>query len=206
MVLNPASVTKPGVVHLLARHTARGSDSGHLLSGLSEDRFLAGEVRHTPEDHIAVRRTDFEAIAGPAEHVRRGHRCAAAEEWIEDDVAGVGERLHEELDQRTWEGSRVRTLATLGLHLDHVARPRDAGEPAILIRGSLLARRRSASPGAEQPAPRGRLRVVRRVIEAIFRDVADRLRPELNLRLSAEVERNRPQLHADVKMFPSASV
>src|ERR1035438_10060349 len=36
VVLNPTRVAKPGVVHLVARHTARGSDSGHLLSGLGE--------------------------------------------------------------------------------------------------------------------------------------------------------------------------
>ena len=140
VVLNPTRVTKSGVVHLLAGHAARGGDSGHLLSGLGEYRFLAGEVRHPPEDHIAVRRADLDAVPGPAEHVGRGHRCAATEKRIEDDVAGVGERLHKELNQRTWEGSRVRALAALGLHLDHVARPRDAGEPAILVREAILKR------------------------------------------------------------------
>jgi len=36
--------------------------------------------------------------------------------------------------------------------------------------------------------------------------VSNRQWPELDVRLPGEVERNLPQLHADVKMFPSASV
>jgi len=134
-------------VHLLAGHSARGGDSGHLLSGFGENRFLAGEVRHPAQDHIAVRRADLNTESSPAEHMGGGHRCAAAEKRIEDDVPGVGERLHEELNQRTRKGGRVRSLAALGFHLNDIAWPRDAGKPAILVGGSLLARRRSTSPG-----------------------------------------------------------
>jgi len=35
--------------------------------------------------------------------------------------------------------------------------------------------------------------------------VPDRLGPKFDLLLAAEMERNLPQLHAAVKMFPSAS-
>src|ERR1700679_4161770 len=60
-------------------------------------RLLAGQVRHAPQDHIAVPRTDFRAAAGTVEYMRGGHRRAAAQERIEDDVARSGERLHKEL-------------------------------------------------------------------------------------------------------------
>src|SRR5206468_2602535 len=144
------------------------------------------------QDYVAVRRTDLHAVSNPVEDLCGGHGGAAAEERVEHDVTGIRERLDEKLDQRPREGSRVRSLTAFGLYLDHVARPRYAGEPAIFFTRCRLARRRSARPGAEKPAPRSRLRVVGRIIEAVLRDVADRLRPELDLRLPAEVEYRLP--------------
>jgi len=95
------------VVDLVAKHTTRGGDGGHLLSGPCEDGFRAGKVGHATQDHIAVGRADLDAKSDPVEHVRGGHGGAAAEERIEDDVAGVRERLQEELDQRPRKGSGV---------------------------------------------------------------------------------------------------
>ena len=87
------------------------------------------------QDHIAVSRTDFNAVAFTAKHMGGGHSRAATEEWIEHDVADIAERQQEELNQRAGEGSGMRALAALGLHLNDVARPRDASEPAIFVAG-----------------------------------------------------------------------
>ena len=73
------------------------------------------------QDHVAVRRRDLAAVARAAQHVGCGHRGSAPEKRIEDYIAGIGERFHEELDQRAWEWRRVRSLAALRLHLDYVA-------------------------------------------------------------------------------------
>src|ERR1035438_9412740 len=42
-----------------------------------------------------------------AAHVRRGDAASAAREWVEHNVARVGERQHEELDQRARERRRM---------------------------------------------------------------------------------------------------
>ena len=98
---------------------------------LRKDRFCFGQAFDPPQDHVAVRRRDLTAVARPVQHVGRGHRRSAPEERIEDHIAGIGERLHEELDQCAWERRRVRSLAALGLHLDYVAGARDASVDVV---------------------------------------------------------------------------
>ena len=60
----------------------------NCLAGLRKDRFRFGQMLDPAQDHVAVRRADLAAVAGAAQHVRRGHRRSAPEERIEDHVAG----------------------------------------------------------------------------------------------------------------------
>src|SRR5579885_208678 len=117
--------------HLLERPAGRGEDGNALVF---VGALLGNGSLDAARDDVAVGWTDLAAVADAAEHGCRRHRCPAAHERIEHDVAGVREGLHEELDQRPRERSRMRTLAALGLHLDHVARPRQAAVPSVILR------------------------------------------------------------------------
>ena len=83
--------------------------------------------------------------------------------------------------------------------LDHVARPRDAGEATIVIVGSGFSGRSAACASTQQPATGGGLWIVRRVVEAVFGDVPDRLRAKLDPRLRCrEVEHWLPGIFESV--------
>ena len=113
----------------------------------------------------------------------------------------------------------MRSLSGLRADFDNVGRPRDArvaplritgqAAPAALPCALVLAAigGGAAWPRAQQAAAGSRLRIVRVVVEAILRGVAHRLGTKFDPRLRGrQMKRNLPQLHADVKMFPSASV
>ena len=96
------------------------------------------------------------------EHVRGGNAGPASQKRIENQIAGIGERLHEELDQRSRERGGVTALAAFRFDLDHVARPRDPAVPAFNVVGvpvcglpgvMVLAQvsGRPARPRAQQP-------------------------------------------------------
>lgn len=104
-MLNPARVTKPGIVDLFWRYTARGRNFGDRLAGGEQNRNLAAQVRDPPQDHVAVRWTDLDAVPEATEHLCGGDRRPASEERIEHHVAAVRERLDEELGQPAREGS-----------------------------------------------------------------------------------------------------
>ena len=82
MVLDSARVTKPWVVYLFVRDAALRGDLRHGLGGLGQYRFLAGEFRDAPQDHVAVRRTDLHAVADPVKQVRGDDGSATPEEGI----------------------------------------------------------------------------------------------------------------------------
>ncbi len=124
---------------------------------------------------------------------------AATEERIEDQVSGIGIRLHEELDQRARKRSRVRSLAALGLDLDDIRRPRDPAVsafqvvriPASRLPGIMVLPAIGSCPtrtSPEQTAAGRGLRVIWRVVEAVVRPVPDFLRAELDLLVPAEME------------------
>src|SRR5579885_1285018 len=120
----------------------------------------------------------------------------------------------------------MRSLAGLRSRLDHVARPRDALVPAVRVRQTVPAApphvpilsaicRRAARSRPEQSAAGGRFRVVGRVVEAVFRGMADRFRTKLDLRLPREVENRLPRVleaiapaagHAVVSLAPAEFV
>ena len=112
--------------------------------------------------------------------MRRCHRRTASHEPVENAIAFIGERLQEELDQRARERSGVRSLAALGLGLDHIARPCDAG--------GLLGTTTRAGPAARR---RG---IARCVHHHVFGLVASALRPELDFLVAAEVKRRLPSV------------
>src|ERR1035437_5315223 len=104
------------------------------------------------QDHVAVGRRDLAAIARSVQHLGCGHRGSAPEKRIEDHITGIGERLHKELDQRAWEWRRVRSLAALHLHLDHVAGARYSLVSSVVVTGAGLSGRISARVRSEKPA------------------------------------------------------
>ena len=109
----------------------------------------------------------------------RGDRARASGEGIEYNIAWIGERLDEELDQRSRERCRVRALAALGLHFDHIARPRDAGEAPIVIRGAwIFPAAEPRAPVPSRPLPEVDFGLFGRIVEAVFGDVADGRRDE----------------------------
>ena len=82
-----------------------------------------------------------------------GDRGAAPRERIEHQIAGVGERFHEELCQRPRKWGTVRALGRLRFDFQNVCRPRDAGMPAIFIGGVRTTCGRAAGPVPNSPLP-----------------------------------------------------
>src|SRR5579885_2671477 len=126
-----------------------GRDCAKAFAGFGEHGFGLRQVLDAADDYVAVSRADLHAAADAAEHFRGSDRSSAAAERIEDHVSSVRKCLDEELDQLAREGSRVRSLAALGLDFDHVRRPRDPTVAAFEVVG-IAARRlpRTVIPAA----------------------------------------------------------
>ena len=202
VVLDGARVLLLGIHRLVDWHAARRRNGSEHLASSTEHWCAGAQVDHPAHDHVAISRAYLAAVPGAAKYMRGRHRRSAPHERVVHHVARIAVRLQEELHQRAGKRRGVRALRRLRLHLDHVAGARDAGMPALRIGGGtqvvvtpapgILIRaavgRGAARPGAQQPAPGGRLRIVGRVVEAVLRLVPDRLRPEFDLLLAAEME------------------
>src|SRR5450759_3448483 len=171
---DPVRVLLLRVHRLIHRNATRLGNLGHRLPRLGQDRLLARQLRNPAQGNVAVRRRNLAAVSQAPQDVGCGDRSGASQEGIKNKITFVRERFDEELRQRTWEWCGVRALAALGLDFDHIGRARNAGEAAIAVAGARLPRCRSACAGAEQTTAGCGLRIIRRVIEAVLRDVADR--------------------------------
>src|ERR1022692_4447931 len=70
------------------------------------------QVDHPSNNDIAVARRDLHAIPTSIQHVRRSHATTRSHEAVENDVADVGEGLHEEFHEGAREWCGVGALPT----------------------------------------------------------------------------------------------